>query len=61
MTAVRMVYLLCEGTDDRGRCLFSTGEWDANTAHQARRIAKRLGWGRTKDGRDLCPTHLAAE
>lgn len=43
----RSVYLICDG------CINMTGQWDANTANQAREIAKSIGWTR-KDGKDLC-------
>jgi hypothetical protein len=54
MTAVTQVYIQCDGTVCAGD---ATGEYamDASTIAQARRVARRLGWVRAVDGRDLCP------
>jgi hypothetical protein len=57
MAAIRMVYIDCD-TDD---CLASTAdEGTDDTAIEARRHARALGWT-VRRGKDICPACSAGE
>lgn len=55
MSIGKQVWVNC---DSEG-CLATTNDHDANTAGEARAIARRLGWTST-GGLDLCPEHKEA-
>lgn len=50
MSVHKNVWVSCDGSG----CGDALGEYDAQTAAEARKRARGLGYTRTKDGRDLC-------
>jgi hypothetical protein len=63
MVAITLVHLRCDNADNEvtrqfagtpEACEVATGEWDASTVREARRVAKNLGWTYSHDGRDVC-------
>lgn len=51
MTAIRMVYLNCDGDD----CMATSDDSTPTTAAEARERARAQGW-RHRNGEDLCPS-----
>jgi hypothetical protein len=53
VTAIRLAWLSCDVCDE------SSGDGslgESRTVREAREVAARDGWHRTRDGRDICPT-----
>lgn len=65
MTFIRAVFLICNGAPPGEPDCEAAYESDpvpqSRTVAEARAEARRWGWTRTRDGRDLCPVHNGSQ